>query len=120
VLTGTNAITCDLVLEWFPALTDRQSILTVQGTEWTEGPDFARYVQSTYAPQRCLSDGDLSCLDSVVPRAAYDYIYISKIPRPNCGPVDLPNAFYYFLESMRTDPGFQIVYESDDVIIFNK
>ncbi len=37
VLTGTNAITCDLVLEWFPALSDRQSIYTVQGTEWTKG-----------------------------------------------------------------------------------
>jgi hypothetical protein len=120
VLTGTNAITCDLVLEWFPAVTDRQSIYTVQGTEWTKGEDFATYVQSTYAVQRCLSDSDVSCLDGVVNRADYDYVYVSKIPRPNCRPVDLPNAFHYFLESMRMEPGFQAVYESDDVIIFNK
>ena len=120
VLTGTNAITCDLTLEWFPAVAGRQSIYTVQGTEWTKGSDFAPYVQSTYAAQRCLSDSDVSCLDGVVNRAEYDYVYVSKIPRPNCRPVDLPNAFHYFLESMRTDPGFQAVYESDDVIIFNK
>jgi hypothetical protein len=37
VLTGTNSISCDNVLEWFPALSDRQSLYTVQGTEWTKG-----------------------------------------------------------------------------------
>ena len=120
VLTGTNAITCDLVLEWFPAVTDRQSIYTVQGTEWTKGADFAAYVQSTYAAQRCLSDSDISCLDGVVGRVNYDYVYVSKVPRPNCRPVNLPNAFHYFLESMRREPGFQAVYESDGVIIFTK
>jgi hypothetical protein len=120
VLTGTNAITCDLVLEWFPALADRQSIQTVQGTEWTEGTNFAAYVQSKYAAQRCLSDGDLSCLDSVASRTDYDYVYVSRVPRPDCRPVPLPNAFHYFLETMRADPEFEPVYESDAVIIFRR
>jgi hypothetical protein len=120
VLTGTNAITCDWALEWFPALTDRQSIYTVQGTEWTQGANFSAYVQSTYAVQRCLTDDDVSCLDSVVKRSDYDYVYVSKTPNLDCRKVPLPNAFRYFLESMRADPGFQAVYESDDVIIFNK
>ncbi|MEO8355319.1 MAG: glycosyltransferase family 39 protein [Chloroflexota bacterium] len=30
VLTGTNSISCDAILEWFPALTDRHSLFTVQ------------------------------------------------------------------------------------------
>ena len=120
VLTGTNSISCDLVLEWFPALADRQSIYTVQGTEWTKGANFAAYVKSTYAVQRCLVDSDVACLDSVVNRSDYDYVYVSKVPRPNCRPIRLPNAFHYFLENMRTDPGFQAVYESDSVILFGK
>jgi hypothetical protein len=120
VITGTNAVTCDLVLEWFPALTDRQSIYTVQGTEWIKGADFAPYVQSSYAVQDCLAEDNVSCLDSVVSRAEYEYVYVSKVPRPNCRPVDLPNAFHYFLESLRTEPGFQTVYETDAVIIFEK
>ena len=120
VLTGTNAITCDWILEWFPALTGRQSVFTVQGTEWTKGVNFASYVQSTYTVQRCLTDSDISCLDSVVNRSDYDYIYVSKVPSLDCRPVQLPNAFRYFLESMRADTGFQAVYESDDVIIFDK
>jgi hypothetical protein len=88
VLTGTNAITCDWVLEWFPALTGRRSIFTVQGTEWTKGADFAAYVRSTYEVQRCLTDGDLACLDAAVPRSEYDYIYMSRLPSVDCRTID--------------------------------
>lgn len=72
VLTGTSSVSCDSVMEWFPALTGRQSIFTVQGTEWTQGANFNQYVPSTYAPQKCLSGGDASCLDAAVSRSAYD------------------------------------------------
>jgi hypothetical protein len=120
VLTGTNAITCDWVLEWFPALTGRRSIFTVQGTEWTKGADFASYVRSTYEVQRCLTDSDLSCLDAAVPRSEYDYIYMSRLPSVNCRTIDHKNAFRYFLESIEMDRQFNAVYESDRVIIFSK
>ena len=120
VLTGTNSISCDAVLEWFPALTDRQSLYTVQGTEWTKGADFIPYVRSTYSAQQCLSGGDISCLDSIVDRSKYDFLYISKIPRQNCEAVNLPNAFFYFLQSIRKDQMFAIRYESQEVVIFGK
>jgi hypothetical protein len=35
-------------------------------------------------------------------------------------PVDFPNAFSYFLDSIRQDIGFKLAYESKDVIIFGK
>lgn len=120
VLTGTNSISCDVVLEWFPALSDRQSLFTVQGTEWTKGADFIPYVRSTYAVQQCLSDGEVSCLDSVVERSEYDFVYVSKIPRQDCTPVNFPNAFSYFLQSIRMDKDFEQLYESHEVIIFRK
>jgi hypothetical protein len=120
VLTGTNSITCDLVLEWFPALTDRRSIYTVQGTEWLKGADFAPYVRSTYAVQKCTTDGDLACLDAVVDRSAYDYLYVSKLPYLNCRTIDYRNALHYFLESVRMDKEFGTVYESEQVVIFAK
>lgn len=120
VLTGTNAITCDLVLEWFPALSGRKSIYTVQGTEWTKGADFASYVRSTYDVQRCLTDGDLSCLDATVPRSAYDYIYMSKLLTRDCRTIEYKNTFHYFLESVREDRQFHTFYESDQIVIFSK
>ena len=121
VLTGTTSVSCDSVLEWFPALTGRQSLYTVQGTEWIEGANFNSYVKSTYPVQECLSSGDNSCLDMAVSRSQYDYVYVSKILHSNnCMPLDIQRTFPYFLESIRADRGFDAVYESDDVIIFGK
>jgi len=121
VLTGTSSVSCDSVLEWFPALTGRQSIFTVQGTEWTQGKNFSQYVTSTYPTQKCLSSGEAACLDTAVSRAAYDFIYVSKILRvDNCLPLSPQKTFPAFLEHMRADAGFQTVYETEAVIIFGK
>jgi hypothetical protein len=109
------------VLEWFPALTGRQSIFTVQGTEWTQGPNFNQYVTSTYAAQKCLTSGDASCLDAAVSRSAYDFIYLSKTLRvDNCMFLSPQRTFPAFLEYMRADHSFQTLYETDGVIIFGK
>jgi len=121
VLTGTTSVSCDSVLEWFPALTGRRSIYTVQGTEWTQGAAFNDYVKSTYAVQECLTSNDTSCLDVAVSRSQYDYVYVSKILRvDNCKSLDFQRTFPYFLEHMRADSGFDAVYESDDVIIYSE
>ena len=121
VLTGTSSVSCDSVLEWFPALTDRQSIFTVQGTEWTKGAEFNNYVRSTYAVQECLPDGDASCLDEAVSRSAYDFIYLSKTLRvDNCIPLDFQRTFSYFLEHMHGDESFKTVFETEGVVIFGK
>ncbi|HSB02663.1 MAG TPA: glycosyltransferase family 39 protein [Anaerolineales bacterium] len=119
VLTGTSSVSCDSVLEWFPALTGRQSLYTVQGTEWTQGKNFNEYVKSTYAVQECLSAGDGACLDAAVDRSQYDYIYLSKVLRVNnCRPVNMQRTFPYFLEKMRADARFAIVYETDGAVIY--
>lgn len=121
VLTGTTSVSCDSVLEWFPALTGRQSLLTVQGREWLEGGNFNTYVKSTYPVQECLSSDDDSCLDTAVSRSQYDYVYVSKVLRVNnCGSLDFPRTFPYFLENFRTGSGFNVIYETDDVIILGK
>ena len=121
VLTGTTSVACDSVLEWFPALTGRQSIFTVQGREWTEGKNFNNYILSTYPAQKCLSSDDASCLDSSVSPDLYDYIYLSKTLRANnCAPLDMPRTFPYFVQSMRQNNELSIVYETDDVIVWKK
>jgi hypothetical protein len=119
VLTGTTSVSCDPLLEWFPALTDRQSITTVQGREWIDGKNFMDFVTSSYAVQRCLSSGNISCLDSAVSRSQYDYIYISKVLRTNsCASPGVPGTFSFFLESLGAAPGFEMVHETEDVVIY--
>lgn len=119
VLTGTDSVSCDSVMEWFPALTGRQSIYTVQGTEWTEGPNFNNYVVSTYPVQACLTNADVACLDTATPRSEYDYLYISRILRVNnCTPLGQPERFPFFEASIKADAGFEMVYESEGVLIY--
>ena len=121
VLTGTTSVSCDSVLEWFPALTGRQSIFTIQGREWTEGKNFNNYILSTYPVQRCLSSGDALCFDSAVSRDDFDYVYLSKTLRANnCASLDTPRTFPYFVESMRKDGGLNVVYETENVIVWEK
>jgi hypothetical protein len=119
VLTGTDSVSCDSVMEWFPALTRRQSIYTVQGTEWTEGSNFNNYVVSTYPVQACLTNADVACLDAATPRSQYDYVYISRILRVNnCTPLGQPEKFPFFEASINADAGFEMVYESEGVLIY--
>jgi len=117
-LTGTTSVSCDSVLEWFPALTGRQSIYTVQGTEWTKGEEFNAYVKSTYTVQECLAKGNLACLDTAVSQSDYDYVYVSKTLRvDNCKPLFVSQTFPYFVESLLSAPGFEVIYETEDVLI---
>lgn len=121
VLTGTSSVSCDSVMEWFPALTGRQSINTVQGTEWTQGKNFATYVKSSYAAQKCVVGGDAACLAEAVDPSAYDYVYFSKILRTdNCRPVGTPRMFPFFLALLQEDQDLNTVFETEDVIILQR
>jgi hypothetical protein len=120
VLTGTTSVSCDSVLEWFPALTGRRSLFTVQGTEWTLGENFNTFVKDTYGVQDCMNEA-ASCLGETIHPSEYDYVYVSRILRvDNCIPLDVQRTFPYFVESLRADGRFDVVYETDEVIIYEK
>jgi len=118
VLTGTESVSCDSVMEWFPALTGRQSLFTVQGTEWTKGDQFGPFIQETYDLQACY-EGNPSCINKLLDSSQYDFVYLSKELRvDNCQPLPSPRNFTYFVESVRSDAQYEIVYETDGVMIY--
>jgi hypothetical protein len=60
-------------------------------------------------------------LDSTIDRSQYDYIYLSKILRVNnCQSLEMQRTFPHFLETMKAQTGFDVVYETDGVIIYRK
>jgi hypothetical protein len=68
--------------------------------------------------QECLSGGDVACLDGAVNREDYDYIYVSKILHAdNCISLAPQEEFPYFVENLKMHVDFDIVYESDEVLI---
>ena len=120
VLTGTQSVSCDSVMEWFPALTGRQSLFTVQGTEWTKGDEFGPFIQETYDLQTCYGEGP-ACVSDLLSAAQYDFVYLSKVLRSdNCQMLTSLSNSDYFVEGVRTDDQYEIVYETDGVMIYRE
>ena len=110
VLTGDAALS-DPLSEWFPALTERVSIVTVQGHEWTPDSPLQENVRTYNRTQLCLNS-DSSCLSNW----DFDYLYIRKVKPQKEGGVQ---AHVSLLEaSLRASNEYSIVYDSDVAVIF--
>jgi hypothetical protein len=103
----------DPLAEWFPALTGRKSIATVQGYEWIENPGLIEKIQSHLDLQTCI-DSDISCLKNWKARnnARFDYLIINKTQ------VNHQNAGDSALAGLLEAKDFKKVYESDDNILY--
>lgn len=120
VLTGSSSVACDSVQEWFPALTGRESLYTVQGAEWTIGSGFGSFVKTTGVVQACLNN-DVSCFDKEVDKSEYNFVYISKTLRAdNCKPVTGRNEFPFFIGQIKENNSYNVIYESDDVLVLER
>jgi len=90
VLTGEPESMCESTAEWFPALTGRQSLATLQGREWLLGAHFGEFSAQRIRLQNCI-DEDLECLNREAKYFGenFDYIYLSiKTPTNNCKATD--------------------------------
>ena len=102
------------LLEWFPALTDRRSITTIQGTEWLAGENGFDLQGERFSKSKlCLYD-KVSCLDDLSndPAAQFDYVLISSnVP-------GAANRQSSLLVSLENSVEFQLVHSSPGVKIF--
>jgi hypothetical protein len=114
ILTGITSVLDDPINEWFPALAERQSITTAQGTEWLGGDLFANKLPIIRSLQQCRTDIDpLKCADEIAARVKleYDYIIFTVSSDQAAAPTDPPH------EEKR---GFRIIYASDEALILEK
>ena len=104
LLTGRTYSMSDPVQEWFPALTGQHSQTTLQGLEWTLGPQFTHRLDDLAALQSCL---DLVCVESWSKRTGleYDYLWVAKTPA-------------YLAKDIRASVEYSLAYESETVAIF--
>lgn len=120
VMTGENEILCDGVQEWFPVLTNRVSILTIQGDEWL--PD-KKYVQAAnlqgnvqacmngYAPLDCINKNGLQ----------YDYIYVARQStlKNFCRVVAPVMRGDSLISELGQNNQYHLAYQTDAVAIFS-
>jgi len=73
ILTGDGDVMTDPIQEWFPALSDRRSVTTLQGLEWTLNADFGVRWRQLTSLQGCR---DLDCIDKWTQRMELKFTHI--------------------------------------------
>lgn len=110
LLTGHPAFS-DPVSEWFPVLSARTSIVTIQGHEWTPASPLQVSLQSYNRAQACLHENP-RCLSPW----DFEYLYVRRVWPRREGNVT-PQSFV--LETgLRSSREYQLVYESETSLIF--
>jgi len=117
LLTGVHDPFADPVQEWFPALTGRVSVTTIQGKEWLLGAHFLSFRDSVRDLQRCLN-ADPACVEQGAAKVGltYDYLYVLKTPV--IGGESAPGIPALLAHLLRQSAAYELVYEGSDVVIF--
>jgi hypothetical protein len=118
VITG-RAWYHDYAGEWFPALTGRASVATIQGREWLG--DFGNEVEHHADLQYC-TDKDVSCIDRWERRAktGFTYVYVSRESPPELRDRDLDECCAQLRQSMLSSDEYRLVFQNSVATIFER
>jgi hypothetical protein len=123
VISGEENPFCDATNEWFPSLTKRTSLTTLQGREWQLGERFGEFVGKAGELQSCIDEG-IECMSPGLNYfgSDYNYIYVSTAASTkNC---ELANTSSKrergLVTALQEAPGYSIAYRSEGVVIFEK
>ena len=123
VVTGDQNAFCDPINEWFPSLTKRESLTTVQGSEWLLGNDFGKNMIQVQSLQGCIDEGT-ECLarESNALGKSFNYIYVSiASPTKNCMPSDSSTQTTRgLIMALESTQDYSIAYRSEKVVLFEK
>jgi len=117
VLTGLTPFD-DSFSEWFPAITNRVSLATVQGKEWDAQQDFNRLIDGYEAAQTCLDKSERCIANWEKDHGVNsDYIFIRLKDSTEAEGESYPSALARaFVESDK----YEQVFENDLVEILRK
>ena len=128
VITGNRVWVVDRAAEWFPALTGRMSVATVQGSEWLPTGQFSQDVTQYNDLQAC-ADQSTACIDNweKETRKSFDYVYVTK-RAPIGGSASassdstIANSERHFaIEfALKSDPNYALVFENSATAIFKR
>lgn len=123
VVSGDLNAFCDPVTEWFPALSERQNLTTIQGTEWILRDKFGENMAQAHRAQSCIDEG-LECFRRETQKLGkpFDYVYVSISPATaSCGLS--PNARLVtrgLILALQDSEEYAEAYRSAEVVVFKK
>ena len=119
VVTGLENGFCDPINEWFPTLTEKQSVTTPQGSEWLLGKNFQTISAATQELQTC----DLNCIQQQTEdyKIDFDYIYLTQdAPNSNCYLEITPKDNRALFLELDNSQNFELVFKSGTDGIYHK
>jgi len=123
VKTGDQNAFCDPINEWFPSLTKRESLTTVQGTEWLLGDHFEKNITQIQNLQGCIDEG-MECFEHESDQfgRSFDYVYISIAPTTkNCGMSDSSTRTTRgLITALESAEEYSVAYLSEKIIFLQK
>lgn len=104
----------DKTSEWFPSLTNQESIVTPQGSEWLPNNAFGNKLLLYRGLRRCYKQ-NIECIEQLVANfdLSYDYIYLQTF-------TDLKNYPASLAEELKSSSKYVQIFKNDSVIIFKK
>jgi len=108
VLTGVPSPEIDPVIEWFPALTERHCLSTVQGYEWLGAGKFMQYYSDLARLQTCQS---AQCTEDWSMQTGQTYQY---------SVIQAGQVSKELLRSFAEDESYTQVYASENVVIYER
>lgn len=105
--------------EWFPVLTGRISVATVQGSEWLGQGVYARTVEESDALRACKAQG-AACLDQWVADTSlsFEYVYVPK--RSTGQPGASGDCCTALRSGLATSAAYTVVYDGSGASIFSR
>ena len=101
----------DATSEWFPALTGRVSLATVQGSEWLSSGEYRRRVDRYDQLSECAGE-DVSCVETWAKQGGITltHVYISKTC-PGSGLLNYRKCCVSLENSFRSASDYTLLYE---------
>ena len=114
VVLSENPWPEDPFSEWFPALAERTSVNTVQGSEWFSQSEFYARIRSYDGLRQCLAQSAASCLELWAASSGqrFDYVFF---PKAGEGSMEPP-----LIAALRQSPGYKVFYDGPGAVIFLK
>jgi hypothetical protein len=103
--------------EWFPLLSGRTSVGTVQGSEWLGATGFEAQVQAYRDLQGCVQPASVSCVKDWMTDRSTEYVYLPKGPLH--GPSSPDDCCAALRAALLDDEDFAAIYESAGATILH-
>lgn len=113
--TGREFSMTDPLQEWFPTLTGRTSLTTLQGREWTLGDAFFPWYEELVKFQKCP---DAVCVNEWSRRNQVEYDYLIVLIPDEAAMDELSDSLRSLGAAVRGSDSHTLVFESDHALVF--